>query len=194
MHEKQASRKPQVSTEYQLKKYLLLLETLVATVTYAVGLNQPGGVWQETFDGHHASDPILRDTHYLRYTIFHYCNAAAFMASIVVCLLLLVLDDKSGTVQLCCGCNKQEGESLKHAHSPKKQGEDVENQNSDANKQIEEREELRVVLMVLATFAVIITYVFGLNPRGGFWSSSEDGHHWHRSSHFMTPIVAPTML
>ena len=32
------------STEYQLKKYLLLLATLVATVTYAAGLNPPGGL------------------------------------------------------------------------------------------------------------------------------------------------------
>ncbi|KAF7105924.1 hypothetical protein CFC21_106694 [Triticum aestivum] len=33
------------------------------------------------------------------------------------------------------------------------------------------------VLMLLATFAVTITYVAGLSPPGGFWSSAEDGHH-----------------
>ena len=32
------------------------------------------------------------------------------------------------------------------------------------------------VLMLLATFAVTITYVAGLSPPGGFWSSTQDGH------------------
>ncbi|XBI37048.1 hypothetical protein VPH35_122465 [Triticum aestivum] len=86
------SNKP--STEYQLKTRLLLLATLVVTVTYAAGLNLPGvGVWQDTQDGHFAGDPILPDTHYHRYLAFYYCNATAFEASLVACLLLLVLDE-----------------------------------------------------------------------------------------------------
>ncbi|XP_044960867.1 uncharacterized protein LOC123411971 [Hordeum vulgare subsp. vulgare] len=32
------------------------------------------------------------------------------------------------------------------------------------------------VLMLLATFAVTITYVAGLSPPGGFWTSTQDGH------------------
>jgi len=79
---------PQSTTEYQLKKYLLLLATLVATVTYAAGLNLPGGVWQDTQQGHTVGDPILPDTQHRRYLVFYYCNATAFMASLVVCLLL----------------------------------------------------------------------------------------------------------
>ncbi|XBI76713.1 hypothetical protein VPH35_069913 [Triticum aestivum] len=33
------------------------------------------------------------------------------------------------------------------------------------------------VLMLLATLAITITYVAGLSPPGGFWSSTQDGHH-----------------
>jgi hypothetical protein len=69
------SKKTSGSTEYQLRNYLLLLATLVATVTYAVGLNLPGGIWQDTQDGHLAGGLILHDTHYNRYIVFYYCNA-----------------------------------------------------------------------------------------------------------------------
>lgn len=83
------------STEYQLRKYLLVLATLVATVTYGAGLNLPGGVWQDTQQVHPVGDPILPDTQHRRYLVFFYCNATAFAASLVVCLLLLTLDDRS---------------------------------------------------------------------------------------------------
>lgn len=90
------NKKSASSMEYQLKEYLLLLATLVATVTYAAGLNLPGGVWQEDTHGEHlAGDPILPDTHYRRYLAFYYCNATAFAASLVACLLLLFLDEEN---------------------------------------------------------------------------------------------------
>ncbi|KAF7046317.1 hypothetical protein CFC21_055350 [Triticum aestivum] len=38
-----------------------------------------------------------------------------------------------------------------------------------------EKEQINV-LMLLATFAVTITYVAGLSPPGGFWTSTQDGH------------------
>ena len=78
------------STEYQLKKYLLLLATLVATVTYAAGLNVPGGSWLEDSPspgGHGqqvAGDSILRQTNYRRYIVFYYFNAIAFAASLLL--------------------------------------------------------------------------------------------------------------
>ncbi|RLM69992.1 uncharacterized protein C2845_PM17G01380 [Panicum miliaceum] len=82
--------------EYQLKKYLLLLATLVATVTYAAGLNPPGGSWLEddTSSGGHwhlAGDSILRKTNYTRYIVFYCFNAISFAASLIVSLLLLLL-------------------------------------------------------------------------------------------------------
>ncbi|WVZ50207.1 hypothetical protein U9M48_001482 [Paspalum notatum var. saurae] len=81
------------SMEYQLKKYLLLLATLVATVTYAAGLNPPGGSWLEddASAGRLAGDSILRDTNYMRYLVFYCFNAISFAASLVVSLLLLLL-------------------------------------------------------------------------------------------------------
>ncbi|KAE8784841.1 hypothetical protein D1007_41593 [Hordeum vulgare] len=86
---------PSTSMEYQLKAYLLLLATLVATVTYGAGLNLPGGAWPDTQDGHLTGDPILPDAHYARYLAFYYCNATAFASSLVACLLLLVLDEEN---------------------------------------------------------------------------------------------------
>ncbi|CAL4979235.1 unnamed protein product [Urochloa decumbens] len=82
------------STGYQLKKYLLLLATLVATVTYAAGLNLPGGSWLEDSPaggGHLAGDSILRETNYRRYIVFYYFNAISFAASLLLSLLLLLL-------------------------------------------------------------------------------------------------------
>ncbi|XP_037463641.1 uncharacterized protein LOC119335634 [Triticum dicoccoides] len=92
-----AAPKQEPSWEYHLRKYLMLLATLVATATYAAGLSPPGGVWQESgLDGegrsHEAGDPVLY--HSPRYLAFFYFNATAFAASLVVNLLLLVLNER----------------------------------------------------------------------------------------------------
>ncbi|KAL6854304.1 hypothetical protein ACP4OV_019207 [Aristida adscensionis] len=231
------SSKAGPSTEYKLKKYLLLLATLVATVTYAAGLNLPGGVWPETTTtttqggGHHvAGDPILRDTHYHRHVAFYYCNAAAFAASLVVCLLLLLLGERStlcapalrvvmllGLLGLmgayaAAACrdafttvyssvlvlavlayvaflfftyvcftkhgatknptNPTNNRQVQHS-DPERPGDEKRRQGNDDP----EKEELREVLMLLTSFVITITYVAGLNPPGGFWSSTEEGHH-----------------
>ncbi|KAI4975548.1 hypothetical protein ZWY2020_049155 [Hordeum vulgare] len=72
----------------------------------------------------------------------------------------------------------------------KKQGEDSEKH---------KREDQHEVLMLLATFVVTITYVAGLNPPGGFWSNSQDGHRVsnpvlqeHNSSHYQAFFVCNT--
>ena len=81
----------------ELRKYILLLATLVATVTYAAAFSPPGDVWQETSAGHLAGEPIFRDTHCHRYRVFFYSNATAFAASLVVIVIILIhasLEDK----------------------------------------------------------------------------------------------------
>ncbi|CAD6252529.1 unnamed protein product [Miscanthus lutarioriparius] len=95
---------PRESSEYKLRKQLLLLAALVVSVTYVAGLNPPGGVWQQ--DGPAlapapapaaaggvsitAGGPILRFTHRRRFLSFYYCNSTALAASLVVIFLLLL--------------------------------------------------------------------------------------------------------
>uniref|UniRef100_A0A453A8P2 PGG domain-containing protein n=1 Tax=Aegilops tauschii subsp. strangulata TaxID=200361 RepID=A0A453A8P2_AEGTS len=50
-----------------MRKYVLMLATLVATVAYGVGFSPPGGIWQENAAGHLAGEPIVRSTNNLRY-------------------------------------------------------------------------------------------------------------------------------
>lgn len=89
--ENKSAQDPHRPLEYDLRKYLLLLATMVATVTYTARFNPPGGVWQETEARHLAGDSIIRDSHYPRYIMFFYCNAAAFALSIVVIVLIFIL-------------------------------------------------------------------------------------------------------
>uniref|UniRef100_A0A0A9BDN1 PGG domain-containing protein n=1 Tax=Arundo donax TaxID=35708 RepID=A0A0A9BDN1_ARUDO len=72
----------------KLRTYLLLLGILAATVTYQAGLNPPGGFWTDSVDGHIAGDPILEAINPRRYKAFFYCNATAFVASLVIITLL----------------------------------------------------------------------------------------------------------
>ncbi|GJN28978.1 hypothetical protein PR202_gb17160 [Eleusine coracana subsp. coracana] len=71
----------------KLRTYLLLLGILAATVTYQAGLNPPGGFWTDN-DGHIAGDPVLESISPRRYKAFFYCNATAFVASLVMITLL----------------------------------------------------------------------------------------------------------
>ncbi|CAD6255988.1 unnamed protein product [Miscanthus lutarioriparius] len=209
------------STEYDLKKYLLLLATLVATVTYAAGLNLPGGSWQEdTPGGQVAGDSILRDTNYRRYIVFYCFNAISFAASLVVGLLLLVL--RKGTavylllvlqtvmvLDLLCLVGAYAAGSSHDSFTTlcgiavlvsavsayatvvflsvvlvrirptlrrvSTVGRDDEADKLKAKKALAGSE--REILLVLAIFAATIAYVAGLNPPGGFWRSTEEGHH-----------------
>ncbi|XP_010238738.1 uncharacterized protein LOC100840350 [Brachypodium distachyon] len=75
---------------WEQRKYVLLQATLAATVTYAAGLSPPGGFWPDNVKGLLAGDPVLRVTYPRRYQAFFYCNATAFVASLVTVNLLLV--------------------------------------------------------------------------------------------------------
>ncbi|KAL5199456.1 hypothetical protein ABZP36_020659 [Zizania latifolia] len=79
-------------TEKHLNKtrtYLLLLSILAVSLTYQSGLNPPGGFWSKSEYQHSAGDRILEDTYHPRFIAFFYLNAVAFVASIVMILLLL---------------------------------------------------------------------------------------------------------
>uniref|UniRef100_A0A0E0HP67 PGG domain-containing protein n=1 Tax=Oryza nivara TaxID=4536 RepID=A0A0E0HP67_ORYNI len=79
-------------TAKHLKKcrtYLLLLAILAVSLTYQSGLNPPGGFWTRHEDYHSSGDHILEDTHHPRYIAFFYLNAIAFVASVVMIIMLL---------------------------------------------------------------------------------------------------------
>ncbi|TVU25868.1 hypothetical protein EJB05_28381, partial [Eragrostis curvula] len=69
------------------RSLVLLLATLAATITYAAGLDPPGGLWEKDGVGYKASDPILQTTHPRRYNAFFYCNSVAFVASLLAIIL-----------------------------------------------------------------------------------------------------------
>ncbi|XP_015694257.1 uncharacterized protein LOC102721934 [Oryza brachyantha] len=79
-------------TEKHLNKtrtYLLLLSILAVSLTYQSGLNPPGGFWSRSENEHSAGDRILEDTYHPRFIAFFYVNAIAFVASIIMIILLL---------------------------------------------------------------------------------------------------------
>ena len=84
------STRDEAELVWKLRKYLILLAILSATITYQAGLAPPGGLWLDNQHGHHASDIVLQSTYPKRYNVFFYCNSTAFMASLIVLILLLV--------------------------------------------------------------------------------------------------------
>jgi small basic protein len=249
-----------------LNKYILLLATLVATVTYAAAFSPPGGVWQETDTSMDrlAGDSIIRATNPRRCLSFYYCNATAFASSLVVIVLVLslallhekknylinvrplqafmVLDllslmgayaagtcrDKVTTIYslvlvgIAVAClvvqmgvawfsadpevpataaNKNRAtapvSSDLHRYSQDPATAADENRatapvSSDPRRYSQDpatatdEKRLRKVLMLLATFAVSITYVAGMSTPGGFWdagSGHSPGHAILKDSH-----------
>ncbi|XP_066332116.1 uncharacterized protein [Miscanthus floridulus] len=213
--------------EYTLRKYVLLLATVVATLTYSSAFSPPGGVWQDTDADHLAGDPIIRDTHYHRYLVFFYCNATGFASSLVVIILILLLsvqhEDMSGasiwtwrhtlvplrvvmaldllsilgayaaatcrdavtttySTLLVVGVFAYLMVQVALSSSARHRGDQqIAAGSGDADAEADaDREVLgerpRKVLMLLATFAVSVTYVSGLSTPGGFWDGSQEGH------------------
>ncbi|KAF7081813.1 hypothetical protein CFC21_085723 [Triticum aestivum] len=91
---------PDSSIIFELRKYVMFMAILTATVTYVAGLNPPGGVWLRTEDDHLAGNQILVVTDHQRYNAFYYSNGTAFMASVVAILLLLLLERKMDKLRL----------------------------------------------------------------------------------------------
>ncbi|KAJ3699228.1 hypothetical protein LUZ61_002933 [Rhynchospora tenuis] len=72
-----------------MRGWIMVVAVLVASVTYTSGLNPPGGLWPDDLNGHNAGSAILHDKSPHRYTTFFYANATAFMASLVIIILLM---------------------------------------------------------------------------------------------------------
>ncbi|XP_020199377.1 uncharacterized protein [Aegilops tauschii subsp. strangulata] len=189
----------------ELSKYILLLATLVATVTYAAGFNPPGGVWQETVaaSGQLAGDSIIRTTSYRRYLVFFYCNATAFASSLVIIVLVLfltLLEEKKQlrllplravmVVDLMSVMGAYAAGTCRDTPTTINSSVLVAavliylmfqmvlasfSHDHEYNDPVQEKR-LRKVLMLLATFAVSVTYIAGMSTPGGFWDNTENGH------------------
>ncbi|KAJ4792825.1 Ankyrin repeat family protein [Rhynchospora pubera] len=78
---------------HKIQGSLMIVAVLAAGATYQAGLNPPGGFWQANDDqGHIAGNPVLHDTFSRRYTAFFYCNATAFITSLVIIILLMNIE------------------------------------------------------------------------------------------------------
>ncbi|KAG8050695.1 hypothetical protein GUJ93_ZPchr0009g1302 [Zizania palustris] len=190
---------------WELRKYVLLLATLAATVTYAAGLDPPGGFWNDNDDAgaRRAGDPVLQATYPRRYRAFFYCNATAFVASIVIVNLLLVrylcrrrwwlralqaamILDMFGLMGAYAAGSSREMAmstyilvlvilvcSYVSAHVLLF-GLTVQVRALDAPERVERA---RKYLLIFAALAVSVAYQAGLSTPGGFWLGSQDDHH-----------------
>uniref|UniRef100_A0A453ACA1 PGG domain-containing protein n=2 Tax=Aegilops tauschii subsp. strangulata TaxID=200361 RepID=A0A453ACA1_AEGTS len=170
-----------------------------------------------------AGDPILRDIHYRRYLAFYYCNGTALASSVVVCLILVMLQKKrsvwtmvlrvvmvldllglmgsyaAGTCHdtfatiwaVALACPVLAYITFAFVTSRRLSGDTTPRAARDPGQKEKEKIE---VLMLLATFAVTISYAAGLNPPGGFWTSTlqqKDGRLLHLAG---DPIMEDSAL
>ncbi|XP_047064179.1 uncharacterized protein LOC124671547 [Lolium rigidum] len=73
----------------EARKFILMLATFAATITYQAGMNPPGGFWGVNVHGYRPGTFVLRRHNRLRFNIFTCCNATSFVASLVTVILLL---------------------------------------------------------------------------------------------------------
>ncbi|XP_044960980.1 uncharacterized protein LOC123412097 [Hordeum vulgare subsp. vulgare] len=73
----------------EARKFILMLATFAATITYQAGISPPGGFWGVNDHGHRPATFVLRKHNLLRFNIFTCCNATSFVASLVTVILLL---------------------------------------------------------------------------------------------------------
>ncbi|KAK1605849.1 hypothetical protein QYE76_029522 [Lolium multiflorum] len=190
---------------------MLLLATLAATITYQAGMDPPGGVWPsdalETEPPHKAGDPILLSTHAARYKVFFYCNSTAFVASLVVILMVqntrlmrghalevaMILDLFGLIGAYAAGSCRDVSTSI---YVMALAGGvlvyvvihvvfftlDHGKLSDEEKRRIHKR---RKRLLLLSILVATITYQAGLTPPGGFWTQdgkTPDGHNYRAGS------------
>ncbi|KAK1605839.1 hypothetical protein QYE76_029512 [Lolium multiflorum] len=189
------------------KSLILLLATLAATITYQAGMNPPGGVWQDDDPERHykAGDPILFFTNAKRYKVFFYCNSTAFVASLVVILMVqskslvrghalevaMILDlfgligayaagscrDVSTSIYVMALAGAVLVYVVIHVVFFTLDNHDL---SEEEKRRIDKR---RKRLLLLAILVATITYQAGLTPPGGFWTADgtiQDGDKVHK--------------
>ncbi|KAI8570503.1 hypothetical protein RHMOL_Rhmol01G0039400 [Rhododendron molle] len=73
------------------KDTLMIVSSLMATMSFQVGINPPGGVWQETSAGHKAGKAIIAYTNPKAYPYLVYFNTVGFLMSLTTILELIVV-------------------------------------------------------------------------------------------------------
>ena len=68
----------------------MLLATFAVSVTYIAGMSTPGGFWDSIGTTSRPGDAILKDHHRPRLTVFLLCNTTAFVASLLITMLLII--------------------------------------------------------------------------------------------------------
>ncbi|XBI49557.1 hypothetical protein VPH35_113105 [Triticum aestivum] len=98
-----------LKAEERLRKVLMLLAMFAVSITYVAGLSTPGGFWDSTGGNHHPGDAILKDQHSPRLTVFMLCNTTAFVASLLITMVLIIdgkklRKKKTARSRMLCGC------------------------------------------------------------------------------------------
>ncbi|XP_047319649.1 uncharacterized protein LOC124923729 [Impatiens glandulifera] len=68
---------------------LMVVASLIATMTFAAGLNPPGGVWKDTQNGHRVGEAIVAYNYKDSYKWYLRFNTIAFVSSLSIILILI---------------------------------------------------------------------------------------------------------
>ncbi|KAI8570482.1 hypothetical protein RHMOL_Rhmol01G0037600 [Rhododendron molle] len=79
------------SWQKKKKDTLMIVSSLMATMSFQVGINPPGGVWQDTSDGHEAGKAIIAYTNPKAYPYLVCFNTVGFLLSLTTILELIVV-------------------------------------------------------------------------------------------------------